>query len=193
LGYLEIAVRLHKEHTGEDLLAIPKFSEEEASHRIGVFTPGLPTNPNRGGCKQMVKLATELAFYVFRLQVVDGIVFVFDHDEAGTTSSNLLEGLGYENGRHRITLDPKEHPNACYNKGLVVEDLLSLSIQERFFREHAAWCDARYEDGILKRFVWRDNSKYALRDFVRDNAELSDVGELVTLVKRIRKSLALPI
>jgi hypothetical protein len=100
---------------------------------------------------------------------------------------------GYRDALHVFMLHPKQHPTACYQKkGTCIEDLLSLSVQKRFFDQGGAYCRVHYEAGQPMRFAWEHPSKDGLRDFVRANGKLEDVWEVVRLLYRVRSAWGLP-
>jgi hypothetical protein len=141
----------------------------------------------------MVRLAEVLQPFVFTLEMFRGVLFVFDHDDAGLEAVPQVQEYGFRQGNNIITLDPKKHPQACAAKQVCIEDLLSLDIQKRFFEEGTATCSIDYEDGVLRRFRWGHSSKAGLRDFVVEHAVLDDMTEVVGLVTRIRCALGLQI
>jgi hypothetical protein len=190
--YLLRAVQLYKERHGFDLLDVPKAAARTTGERIMICTPGTPGAPRRGGTPQMVRLADALRTYVFTLEIYSGLIFVFDHDDEGRRAQDQLDQSGYKKGRNSITLDPAEHPKACATKQVMVEDLLSLSIQAKYFDTGKAWCAAEYEEGILKRFKWGYQSKPGLCEFVCKNAALDDLEEVSRVVLRARQVFGLP-
>jgi hypothetical protein len=192
VSYVEHALKLYAEKNGVDLLRIPPKLVEAESARIGIYTPGKPGNPTRGGIPQMVRLADLLHPYVFTLEMFLGVLFVFDHDVAGQEAVSQVQGFGFRPDINIITLDPKWHPKACAKKQVCIEDLLSLSIQSRFFDEGTSTCSVEYENGVRRRFVWGHDSKPYLRDFVVTHANLDDMIEVVGLVKRARRAFGFP-
>jgi hypothetical protein len=185
LQYLSRAAELASRN-GDDLLKVPDNLAERGS-AISLCTPGTPGAPHRGGTKQMVRLARELQPYVFTLEMVRGVLFVFDHDEAGQDAANQITEYGFRANQHSITLDPREHPAACSNKQVAIEDLLSLRIQESYFAAGGAWCSAQYEAGKLKRYQWGHMSKGPLCDFVCTHGTVEDFAEVIQLLRRIRR------
>lgn len=190
--YLGLAVDLFQQAMGVDLLEIPNQISGINGARIGVVTPGSPGNPIRGGTPQMVRVAGVLKPYVFMLRAFQGLMFIFDHDEAGLEAATQLANIGFARQVNIMTLDPKEHPTACAKKQVCIEDLLSLDIQRRYFESTAATCSLDYSEGLLKRIQWGHASKPGLRDFVLQNAILEDVHEMVQLLLRVRRAFALP-
>lgn len=140
----------------------------------------------------MVDLARALGSDFFGSDVLSGIVFVFDHDFAGRRGRDEIAKYGYRPGVHSITLDPAEHPNACAKKEVVVEDLLSLHVQQRFFDLGGASCDMEYRVGEMTRMRWVHPSKGALRVYACANGNLQDFMEMTRLVSRIRSTLGFP-
>ena len=191
-SYILKAVELFEQEHSINLLDIPKSVSGDAHGRIAVCAPGKPGAANRGGTPQLVRLAEALRPYVFTLEIFSGLVFVFDHDEEGLRAQDQIAKSGYEKDRNSITLDPRQHPRACAQKQVVIEDLLSLSIQQQFFNVGTAWCWSEFEAGTLKRFKWGGQSKIELRDFVCSNATLADLEEIGRLVLRVRAIFGLP-
>lgn len=193
VDYLNRAADLWLEATGDDLLKLPDGVSEDGQQRLIVRTPGNPTGPERGGTKQMVRLAEFLQPHVFTLETFKGIVFVFDHDEEGTRAATQVIDLRFSQGRHVLTLDPAFRPKDHIRKPRVIEDLLSLRIQTNFFERGDAWCSVDYECGSPTRFHWRSESKGLLRDFVCENAVCDDMCAIVELLARIRTAIGLPV
>lgn len=192
IKYVEFAIEKYNDANGIDLLEIPQGLSGSEGARIGLVTPGRPGDPSRGGTPQMCRLAEEVWTYVFKLKMFLGIVFVFDHDGAGTAAQKKVIGELKYLKRHAITLDPREHAGACSRKDVVIEDLLPLDLQRRYFESAPATCTVDYVSGEVQRFQWHEASKTGLCDFVRTNATLEDLGEIVGLVKRVRHVLGLP-
>jgi hypothetical protein len=186
VDYLYRAAELHLSSTGVDLLLVPEGLAVEAGERIGIYTPGKPGAPNRGGVPQVTRLARELAPFYFMLEAFAGLQFVFDHDDAGVDALQQIEKWGYKPEIHGFSLDPKNHP-ACGEKQVVIEDLLSLKIQEQFFALGTAWCSVDYEAGRLSRFHWGFRSKPELRNFVCTEGGVEDLGGVTSILKRIRE------
>jgi hypothetical protein len=185
LRYLSRAAELASQG-GDDLLRVPENLAERGG-AISLCTPGTPGAPHRGGTKQMVRLARELGPYVFTVEMVRGVLFVFDHDEAGQEAAQQITEYGFRANQHSITLDPREHPAACADKQVAIEDLLSLRIQQSFFATGGAWCSAQYEEGQLKRYQWGHASKWPLCDFVCTHGSIEDFDEVIQLLRRIRR------
>jgi len=174
-----------------DLLAVPAHLSP-GSERIEILTPGSPGDPSRGGVKQMVRLAQKIGPYVFRMDLVGGIYFVFDHDHTGRQGQEEVSRAGFKSDTHSITLDPSFHPNALADKDVVVEDLLSLEIQQRFFAQGTPWCSVTYQAGKARRFQWHHQSKGDLCRFVRENGNANDFHELIRLLRRVRHGFGFP-
>jgi hypothetical protein len=191
--YLIRAAELTKQKTGEDLLAVPEQLCQQGPAQIGIRTPGKPGDPTRGGTPQMVRLAEQLQFYVFTMELFAGMVFLFDHDDAGLEAREKIAGYGFRKDVNSLTLDPRHHPHACAKKQVTIEDLLSLDVQQRFFDSGSAWCRADYEDGKLIRYVWGHQSKPFLRDFVKQHATWGDIREVARILARIRRIWGLPV
>ncbi len=120
-------------------------------------------------------------------------LFVFDHDDAGLKAQQDIQSLGYEPGRNLITLDPRSHPGACATKQVVIEDLLSLRIQQSFFDQGHAFCSIDYADGQVVRFRWGHESKHLLRDYVCGHATWDDVREVGRILARARSVFGFPV
>jgi len=191
--YLIKSCQLCKERFGEDLLAIPATLSAQEPPQMHVVAPGKPGNPNRGGIPQMVRLAEAIQSYVFTLEMFRGLVFVFDHDDAGIKDGqNTIIQYGFKPDQHSITLDPKYHVNTSAKKQITIEDLLSLEIQKKFFERGNCWCSADYEAGRLVRYKWGHNSKSALRDYACQFGRWEDFIEVARILKRIRTIFGLP-
>jgi hypothetical protein len=186
--YLERAAELVED---EDILAIPSHLGGD-DNRIAIVTPGSPTNCDRGGVSRITSLARALEPYLFRLNLVQGVALVFDNDRDGRNGLLEVENLGYKRDVTAFGLDPAKHPNACWKEDTVIEDLLSLGIQRKFFDRGGAWCSAVYQGGSVKRYLWHKRSKGALSDFVCSEGTLHDFEEVVRLLRRIRRGFGLP-
>jgi hypothetical protein len=181
-AYILRAAELAKTQFGEDLLALPSHS----SDCLAIIAPGKPGSPQRGGVPQMVRLAERLTPYVFTLEIYR-LMFVFDHDEAGLGGQSQIEKeSGFKRGKHSISLDPREHKKTCADKQVVVEDLLSLEIQKRFFDLGRASCSAEYREGRLVRYRWEHPSKGALSEYVCQNGTWADLREVARILTRTR-------
>jgi hypothetical protein len=189
VDYLKSASIAAKATFGQDLLEIPDGLAGDGSTRFQICTPGKPNDSKRGGVPQMVRLAESLKPYVFTLDILRGLVFIFDHDAAGHEAATIVRNKGYKNV---LTLDPKAHPNACSKKQVVIEDLLSLSAQKAFFDQGNAWCSITFEDGAIVAFDWHFKSKDRLRDYVCARNSCDELVEIVRLLMRVRESIGLP-
>jgi hypothetical protein len=191
LKYLLHAAALAKEMTGIDLLRAVLPDGNDVA--IELITPGKDGDPRRGGVAQMVRLAEAIAPACFQYEAYYGVAFVFDHDEAGLRAREEIQHLGFKEDLHLLTLDPRHHAGACAKKQVVVEDLLSLEVQTAFFELGHAWCSCEFEDGIVRRYVWRAQSKAELLEFVITHSSASDLRELVRALVRIRSMWGLPV
>ncbi len=190
LHYLGRAAQLALEHDGEDLLAVPVTSGQAT--RMALLTPGTPGDPSRGGVPQLVRLARELRVYVFHHEMY-AVCFVFDHDEAGIQGQQDIRQHGYEPDFHSLTLNPKHHPGSCAQKQVVIEDLLSLELQRRFFEQCSdKWCTATYEAGVLRRFQWGAATKGKLQEFACHEGTWDDFREVARVLHRVRSVFNLP-
>ncbi len=185
--YLSRAAELARAD-GEDLLSVP-VDIYGSGQKISIVTPGKPEAPNKGGVPRMVDLAEALT-PLFRLNVLGSVLFVFDNDNAGANGISGVGRYGFQKGTHVLTIDPQDRPP---DVNWVVEDLLSLDVQERFFRLGGAWCDISYEAGVLRRFRWRRESKDSLCDFVCRQGSREDFAELLALLRRVRQTFGLPV
>lgn len=183
--YLFHAAAVAYRASGQDLLEVPVNLRAGGADRMLICTPGQPGVHYRGGTPQMIRLARELAPFVFTLEMFTGIVFLFDHDDEGIRASNDVRKYGYVDSSV-LTLDPKEHPGACSDKQVVVEDLLTLDIQTRYFERGEAWCSVDYQAGRLVRYRWRHQSKSGLRDYVKNSANEADIAEMIAVLQRVR-------
>lgn len=196
--YLVQAAQLARDEHGEELLAVPAHLSESATE-IAVVTPLHAESRNaadgreRGGIPQVVRLADDLRSYVFTLEVFRGLLFVFDHDKAGFEAQEKMREFGYRPGQHSITLDPKEHVGSCAKKQVVIEDLLSLRVQKKFFDCGHAWCSVDYEEGRIVRFQWGHESKHLLRDYVCKHATWADLREVGRVLARARAVFGFPV
>lgn len=189
-NYLERAAQLAGEYNGEDLLAVPGPSGQ--ADRIALLTPGKPGNPSRGGVPQLVRLADALRVYIFHLEMY-AICFVFDHDEAGIKAQQEIRQHGYEPDSHSLTLDPRHHPGSCAQKQVVIEDLLTLDLQRRFFEKCPdKWCTVSYEAGALRRFQWAADTKSKLQEFACREGSWDDFREVARVLQRVRSVFNLP-
>ncbi|MHB1557912.1 MAG: hypothetical protein ACYC61_10560 [Isosphaeraceae bacterium] len=189
-NYIERAAELSLQHEGEDLLAVP--GSPLPTDRLAVLTPGKPGNPGRGGVPQLVRLASELQFYVFHLGM-HAVCFVFDHDDAGIRAQQDIRQYGYEPDLSSLTLNPRHHPGSCAQKQVVVEDLLSIDLQRRFFDScHDKSCKVTYEGGALRRFEWGDRTKGRLQEFACREGSWDDFQEIARILRRARMVFGLP-
>lgn len=187
--YLYRAVQLQLEFDGANLLAVPPI---DSGDEILICTPGSSENPNRGGTPQMVRLARMLQPYIFTLDMFNGLLFVFDHDQAGLEAQNEITKYGFRKDDHSITLDPRIHQKACGAKQVVVEDFLSLRIQEAYFDSTECTCSVEYVTGKRTRIRWEQDSKNGLCEFVLATAQRDDLIELINLLRRIRSAFGFP-
>lgn len=138
-------------------------------------------------------MADDLRQYVLRFDIVGPVCFVLDFDPTGREKERILRQHGYTVDRAKvIMIDPGHHPGACRFAGkgddpIVVEDLLSLRIQRRFFEADQSSCEVVYEDGEITRIGWRKESKDGLCAFVCEKASWEDVIELARVLVRVRE------
>jgi len=186
--YLIRAAELNSEEEGVDLLDVPG----DPSSQISILTPASGTCSNRGGASRCTALAHALSRHSWAIDCLKGLLFVLDHDDEGKNARRDIAAIGFQSGRHVITLDPTYHRSV--NSGVVtIEDLLSLCIQDEYFRNHKVWCSVEYRGGVICRYDWHKKSKPALRDYVLSHATGKDMVEVVRLLQRIRKVMGLPV
>lgn len=191
VAYLKLAARLASESTGVDLLCVDY--DDETRGQIDVVTPGIRGNPARGGVPQVVRLAEAIAGACFVYGAYAGVALLFDHDDAGVRAMQEVQGYGFRHGKHSLTLDPQRHPSTKAKKQVVIEDLLSLDIQTRFFQQGIATCSVSYDRGDLTRYVWGFESKRALQEYVESHAKWLDVVEVTRVLVRVREMWGLPV
>jgi hypothetical protein len=195
-GYLQRAADQLRDESGTDLLAVPEALRRGPLDRIAIVVPKHPGQPISGGVDRMVDLARTIMRDVFTADAV-GVVFLFDHDGAGRQGRDMLQRYGYKPDVHTLTLDPSAHPRACITPGehrpdVVVEDLIPLSLQQRFFDGTAASCDVQYRQGRATRFRWVHPSKGELRRFIVRDAEMGDLAEFRSVLTRVRRAFGFP-
>ena len=189
VSYINTAARLVVERFGVDPL------RADENHQIVVAAPANPAikGRRRGGTPQLRWLGDDLKHFAVQYGMVGPICFVLDHDAEGVKTAKELEEMGYKSDRARaITIDHQYHPRACRQKRkgddpIVVEDLISLALQHRFFQTAAVSCDIAYIEGEASRIVWRHPSKDALCEYVQTNARMEDLVELVRVLCRVRE------
>jgi len=193
VAYLERAAARVRDECDVDLLAL-----DDPDGRFSAITICTPLNPladgNRGGTPQMIRLADDLHQHVMFFETVRPVCFVLDHDTEGRAAAKTIrERHKYTSDFARpITLDPKDHKNACHfcgkgERAIVVEDLLSLDIQKTFFQSGLRYCDVSYEAGKIVRFDWREPSKSELCEFVVTEASAEDFREVARILVRVRE------
>ena len=191
--YLRLAADLARAAVGEELLGIPPGAAA-AQTEIAVLVPASQRTPNRGGASRMTAFADDLRTYYQGMGLLTGVVFVFDHDRAGKEEGHKLTKFGYEPGVHHLTLDPSTHHGSCGKENVVIEDLLSLAIQHRFFDWFATpSCAVEYKRGKRFRYCWDDDCKPHLRDFVLAHAAWADLKEVGRLLARVRECWGFPV
>lgn len=195
IEYLQLAAGQFRAAYGVDLLdASPLYGD---GAQIAIVTPGSPKHSDpllrhTGGTKQLGKLIEHLASYRSVFENTARLCFVADHDTAGTGLRDKLKENGFPDEYMLLTHEPSEHPTACSNTDVVVEDLLSLSVQDKFFQSGGACCRVTYSNGVRTRYQWDMPSKEKLPSFVREHGTLSDVQELVRVLCRVRSLWSLP-
>lgn len=191
--YLRRAAELACLEFGQDLLRLdPPMSDGLAS--ITVCTPINPEDPAglRGGVPQIERLAGDLRPSVLNYEIPSPLCIVLDHDAAALEAAQRLRKLGYNIDRARIeTLEPKHHPHACRTgRGeacVVIEDLLSLRLQQEFLQSTRASCDVTLVDGQIVRCAWHTESKPTLCEFACRDGDVRDMIELVRVLVRVRQ------
>jgi hypothetical protein len=179
---------------GEDLLAVPSTSIGVLADQMQICSPRSISDPlHRGGVKELNRLGRELAAWLSRLDAEIFVMFVFDHDQAGITAMSQLRKDGIRIAES-LTLDAEKHPGACGDKDVVIEDLLSTSIQRSFFDSQSdcsVW--VQYVNGSIRRFSWDHPTKDALCNYVTASACWKDVLEIGRILARIREIWGLPV
>jgi len=122
------------------------------------------------------------------------VCFVFDHDDAGIKDGrDVIRQHGYEPDRQSLTLDPQHHPGSCAQKQVVIEDLLSLDLQKRFFEQCPdKWCMVTYEAGALRRFQWKAETKGKLQEFACREGSWEEFREVAQILHRVRSVFNFP-
>jgi len=118
------------------------------------------------------------------------VLALLDHDEVGLMIKEALDKLGFQNKKDYLLLDRSYFPIADYNGKVEVEieDLLSEQIQTQFLQHCPEAKEAIHEVmGKGRRITWRGDHKDCMVKFVRQTAQLADVGKLVELLKSIRR------
>jgi len=193
IAYLSRAAELAEEICGENLLAVPAYVlRADENPRIRVRTPENPLTPGRGGTKEVGRLARFLGTYVPILELTGKVFFACDHDEAGRGCLKAITEAGFDTSTHCLTLDPAKHPNACSKDDVVIEDLLSLTIQRRFFETGGCCGRVTYHAGEVVRYEWNDPSKSLLQRYVVEHAGWNDLMEIGRVIARIREVWGLP-
>ncbi|MBB6440799.1 hypothetical protein [Phycisphaera mikurensis] len=195
IAYINVAASRFAERTGTDLL------DAGNGTKLTFFSPARPSSNlvRRGGVEQLKKLADDLKVFALQLDAAGPICFLFDHDQAGCDGAREVRKMGYQtDARCVLTLDPKYHPRACRHarKGgdpVVIEDLLSLDLQRRFFAQGGSSCDVAYISGDISRFSWRHPSKDDLCRFAQAHASCEDLIEVARIIWRIRELWRLPV
>jgi len=195
-GYLQRAADQLRDETGEDMLEVPGGLRQGPHSRIVISVAKEPGNPLSGGTERMVDLARDILGEVFTHEVLR-VMFLFDHDYAGRKAADQIAKYGYRRGIHSLTHDPALHPNACVapedgDPPVVIEDLLPLSLQQRFFDQGGASCDVIYRSGVVKRYKWVPPSKGQLKRFVVGNASSVDLAPLRAVLALVRQAFGFP-
>ena len=191
--YLHLAAGIALRDTGEDLLSIPDPGLSRGQSRIEILVPTHSKAPRRGGTTRMTDFGDQIKTLFFSMELLLGLVFVFDHDKAGQDGGKQLEKYGYKQNLHFVTLTPTIHKRSCGKTDVAIEDLLSLRIQNEFFASGSATCTADFSDGRLVRYKWEDKSKQPLRDHVKQNATWEDIREVARVLARVRQCWGFPV
>lgn len=189
VAYLKKARDLELARSGRDLLTA---SVDGADQPIEVVTPRVPQSPTSGGTPQVIRLARHLAEFRI-IEPFKGLVFVLDKDSAGDEAEEKIVSFGFRSGVNTVMLDPKHHPSSAGVKDdNVVEDLLSLDLQCRFFEGGARSVVVTYVEGSAVRFQWKPPSKGELVPFALEHATVEDLEEIVRLLERVRAAMGVP-
>lgn len=195
IEYLTAAADKVRNELGHDLLdASPLYG---ADARITITTPGTPKHPDpskkhTGGTKQLGRLIQFLSGYRALFESSSRLCIVVDHDQAGRDILKTLNDNAFADEYMGLSHDPAHHHFACSNSDVVVEDLLSLKIQEAFFGSGRSCCRVTYTEGVRTRFQWDMPSKDQLPVFVREHGSWEDVQEMARVLVRVRSLWSLP-
>lgn len=195
-SYLQRAADQLRVETGEDLLDVPQPLRQGMDTRVAIVVAKVPGDSKSGGTERMVQLAREIREEIFNHECTR-ILFLFDHDYAGRTAATQIAQYGYRSGTHSLTLHPAFHKEACVvvdekDPSVVIEDLLPLALQQRFFDEGRASCDVIYRGGVVRRYRWIAPSKGELRRFVVLHASSADLAPLRDVLVRMRNAFGFP-
>ena len=148
------------------------------------------------GADRLADLAEQIKSYQDVLESFF-VFFIFDHDEKGIDACNRVRSLGYRLNQHTTTLNPQkplEKANFSVKHERVIEDLLSLEIQQNFFDTCPSRnCKVTYQDGKIVRFQWDGSSKKELQSFACQRGSLDHFMEHVRLLRRVRSAFGLPL
>lgn len=188
--YLTIATEKVGDAIGFDLLDATASGRDGA--RISLCTPLNVSHPDpaerrKGGSQLLGRLVRFLRRYDALLEVEARVCFVVDHDSAGRGTLKAIGDTGFDVEYLAMTIDPAHHPGCCSHPDAVIEDLLSLRVQQSFFDRGGSCCRVTFIDGEPRRFEWDGVSKGELPEFVRGTAGLQDVSEIVRVLLRVRQ------
>lgn len=195
-SYMQRAADQLRVETGEDLLDVPQPLRKGMDTRVAIVVAKVPGDPKSGGTERMVQLAREIREEIFTHECAR-ILFLFDHDHAGRSAAAQIAQYGYRSGTHSLTLHPAFHKEACVvadesDPSVVIEDLLPLTLQRRFFDEGRASCDVICRGGVVRRYRWIAPSKGELRRFVVQHASTADLASLREILARMRNAFGFP-
>jgi len=186
--YFELAVRKAKEHFGCDLGEVP--DGRGASSRIQWLVPKRGGGDGGGGAGagEVATFGRELHPFFRGQERPAALMFILDNDQAGDDALRSLLDVGYHPDYHLHQHDVRGAGVLCLNRTrmVLVEDLLSLSIQRQYFDAGKRTARVDIHAGVPCRFEWFGREKVGLRQFVLEHATLEDIAAFVSLVVEIR-------
>jgi hypothetical protein len=189
---LTFAARLALESLGVDLLAVPPSAGPTDHERLAIVTP-LNPDTGRGGTPELERLAGDIRMFHYVFSLPQGVVFVFDHDDAGIAARDrIVKNHHYREAQHTLTLDPRFHPTLVGLKQVVIEDLVNLELHRTFFASSTPTCRVEYREGRQVRFQWLGAAKGEFCGHVLASAGFGDIHELVRLLLRTRQQFGFP-
>jgi predicted ATP-dependent endonuclease of OLD family len=180
--YLELAAQRYREAHGVDLL-------EDGQVRIVA---------GRG--------TKRFAPYFGLLQSLEsqGIKFVvmLDGDEPGEVAAEAMRKFGAQKNRHYFHLErPDFKDKGGKSWEVEIEDMLAFRLIDAFVTQYPDAVEARFQMGPVTKIVIngkpveRDGQTYdfkmMLTEYVRQQATVDDLTELVNLLKKARKCMGL--
>ena len=186
-AYLELAARLHRQTTGEDLL-------EGGSLRI---VAGQGTKRAAADFGLLQSMESQGIRYVFLL----------DGDEPGAAAASAMGKFGAQKNRHFFQLERADYRDkAGKSWDVEIEDMLPWSLLEAFIDRYPGAVEERFQRGDVHKVVIQGKPqvidgvtydyKMLLADFVAEQlnqkSDVSDeAGPLVELLRKARKCMGL--